>query len=545
MISKLQYRMKKYFLIVFLSVISFSINAQIGTLIGEKYSNTIDNAAEFEIYSNDKGFLIPNIADPAVTFDGANPPVAGLMIYNSTTNKFNYFDGTGWIELPYFTTIKDLDDDTYISVEVGTTDNDSIVFANNGSTSASIDNSGFTLNDPNGKYLINGKQALASPNTNVLSGEDAGSAIVAGVNNTALGSNSLALSNSNNNTVIGASAGATGTVGNANVLVGPLAGINAAADSSVFIGAYAGEVAQGSRNIVIGENAGRALTTGSNNVFIGNNTAYNSGLAGETVTGSSNIIIGNGELIDDVNGNIKIGKLIEVDDANIVHFNGDKYNFPATSGLENQTLVLDSDLQTLLWEDAGVRGVDQTVIASAANLYPFDFGIRDDNDDVLTYQRNTFIVPLVPEMSTSINNIMTWIKNADNSTLEVAIYDGITLDRLAIGSAVYSITEVIAGDFVSATLDTEVELVQDQLYYVAVRVEATTSDFAGLPSVVGNVQYIVKKIGGVVTCDPANVATMSVDYSLTNFPSLNPALLPADYGICNDSGAPIPWIRAF
>lgn len=59
--------------------------------IGTNAPNT--NAA-LEINSNSKGLLMPRLS--TAQRDGMAMPIAGLLIYNVTTNQFNYFNGTTW-----------------------------------------------------------------------------------------------------------------------------------------------------------------------------------------------------------------------------------------------------------------------------------------------------------------------------------------------------------------------------------------------------------------------------------------------------------------
>lgn len=50
-----------------------------------------------EINSNSKGFLMPRMT--SFERDNINLPATGLIIYNTSTNKFNYFNGSVWLEL--------------------------------------------------------------------------------------------------------------------------------------------------------------------------------------------------------------------------------------------------------------------------------------------------------------------------------------------------------------------------------------------------------------------------------------------------------------
>lgn len=51
------------------------------------------NSAQLEVKSTNKGLLLPRVANPAAT---VNSPAAGLVLYNTTTQEPNYFNGNSW-----------------------------------------------------------------------------------------------------------------------------------------------------------------------------------------------------------------------------------------------------------------------------------------------------------------------------------------------------------------------------------------------------------------------------------------------------------------
>jgi hypothetical protein len=68
-------------------VIDSSGNVGIGT--------TSPNAAALlDVTSTTKGFLPPRMT--TVQRDAITTPPAGLMIYNTTTNKLNFYNGSAW-----------------------------------------------------------------------------------------------------------------------------------------------------------------------------------------------------------------------------------------------------------------------------------------------------------------------------------------------------------------------------------------------------------------------------------------------------------------
>jgi len=56
-----------------------------------------DSAALLELSSTTKGFLPPRMT--TTQRDAISNPPAGLMIYNTTTNKLNFYNGTAWEEV--------------------------------------------------------------------------------------------------------------------------------------------------------------------------------------------------------------------------------------------------------------------------------------------------------------------------------------------------------------------------------------------------------------------------------------------------------------
>ncbi|MFD2720734.1 beta strand repeat-containing protein [Hymenobacter monticola] len=89
--------------------------------------------------------------------------------------------------------------------------------------------------------------------------------------------------------MLGFNAGTAMTTGQNNTLVGARTGQDFNGGNATFIGSGAGQSTTGSDNTLLGAFAGNRLTTGTNNVFIGTQAAYNSGT---TITGSSNVVVG-------------------------------------------------------------------------------------------------------------------------------------------------------------------------------------------------------------------------------------------------------------
>ena len=63
-----------------------------GVLIGPAgWIGTPHSSALLEVVANDKGLLIPRTQPSSIS-----APLAGLAIYNTSTNHLNYYDGTSW-----------------------------------------------------------------------------------------------------------------------------------------------------------------------------------------------------------------------------------------------------------------------------------------------------------------------------------------------------------------------------------------------------------------------------------------------------------------
>jgi hypothetical protein len=81
-----------------LMVACTSINTVYGQSVG--ISNTAitpDASSILELRTNNKGILIPRMV--TTERDGITSPAEGLMIYNTTTNQFNFYNGTTWTAL--------------------------------------------------------------------------------------------------------------------------------------------------------------------------------------------------------------------------------------------------------------------------------------------------------------------------------------------------------------------------------------------------------------------------------------------------------------
>jgi hypothetical protein len=87
--------LKYKYILVFITIIFFTIVnavAQVGIGIASPNSS-----AMLDVSSTDKGFLPPRMDETNRNNIGLpGTPATGLVIYNTTTNKLNYYNGTAW-----------------------------------------------------------------------------------------------------------------------------------------------------------------------------------------------------------------------------------------------------------------------------------------------------------------------------------------------------------------------------------------------------------------------------------------------------------------
>ena len=86
-------KLKLLFVVITL-FLGYNLTAQSGVSINNDGSNA-DASAMLDVKSTNKGFLPPRMS--LSEREAISSPATGLMIYNTTSNKPNYFNGTEWI----------------------------------------------------------------------------------------------------------------------------------------------------------------------------------------------------------------------------------------------------------------------------------------------------------------------------------------------------------------------------------------------------------------------------------------------------------------
>ena len=120
-------KMKKFklFFLVALMMASCTLSAQVAITTD---GTDPDGSAMLDVKSTTKGFLPPRMT--AQERDDLSSPATGLMIYCTTSNTVNVYNGSDWYELsqvvapdPPFTcgtsTVTDIDGNVYSTVEIG------------------------------------------------------------------------------------------------------------------------------------------------------------------------------------------------------------------------------------------------------------------------------------------------------------------------------------------------------------------------------------------------------------------------------------------
>ncbi len=280
--------MKKLLAIIFFSFNMISIRGQsvgIGT-------NSPNNSAALEISSNTKGILIPRMT--TAQRNTIVSPSTGLLLFDTNSNSFWYFNGTSWTDL---------------SAAVS---NDWKTSGNSG-TNPGTNFLGTTDNQPVAFKVNNQRHGYLTGNGNVFWGRDAG-LFNTSYSNIAIGHHALYYNSDRNgliaigdsalmnngfgaaggafaryNTAVGSKALYANNTGYGNTALGFRTLMN---NTSGYYNIAIGEMAlnsneNGFENIGIGYNALNSNSSGTQNLALGNEALKNS------TTGSLNIAIGN------------------------------------------------------------------------------------------------------------------------------------------------------------------------------------------------------------------------------------------------------------
>src|SRR5690554_3541929 len=259
-----------YFAIFF----CFQIHAQVG--IG---TTTPHESSILDVESTDKGILIPRLT--TAERDAIAPPAdgRGLLVYNTDTSTFWYFDGAIWIELK--------------------TDFEGWLLEGNAGTNPSTNFVGTTDNQPL-NFRVNNIRAGHISENNIFFGMSSGVATTNyGPGNTGIGHETLKVNiDGKRNAAFGYQTLQANTSGNDNVAVGYQALFNNTnGDGNVANGYQAlHHNTIGNNNVANGYEALKSNTTGNYNVANGYRALRNN------TTGANNIANGNEALSNNISG---------------------------------------------------------------------------------------------------------------------------------------------------------------------------------------------------------------------------------------------------
>lgn len=278
-------------------------------------------ALQLKSKNNNQGILIPTLTTTQRT--GITLPATGLLVYDSTTNSFWYYDGTSWVDIGNSSQIADpVDMDTYVAAFEGAGATDQIYFA--------IDNVG--------KWTMKGDRIEEFNNdSNIFIGKNAGANVTPspglGFGNTFFGTQSgESTTEGSHNVFLGTSSGVANTTGGSNTYLGYLSGkSNQTGSLNVFLGDRTGSKNTKGMNTMIGAVSGFENITGEGNVFLGVSSGYgelgSNKLYIENSSSSTPLIYG--EFDNDL---LRVNGTFNINNA---------FSFPTTDGAANQILATD------------------------------------------------------------------------------------------------------------------------------------------------------------------------------------------------------------
>jgi len=263
-----------------------------------------DATALLDVKSSTKGLLIPRMTSLQRT--GIATPATGLIVFDTDTNYFWYFNGTAWIKLETAGNNWSVTGNSATNTGtnfIGTTDDVPLMLKVNNQVAGYIVSTTATATNNSTSWGYLALNQNTTGKKNVAVGNQSLTANTTGLNNTALGYQSLmASTTTNSSTALGCQALAKNN-GDGNTAVGAQAlfantlGFN---DVAVGIGAMLSSTGSTSCTAV-GANTLSALTIGSYNTAIGSGANVSAGTIsnataigyGAIVNASDKVRIGN------------------------------------------------------------------------------------------------------------------------------------------------------------------------------------------------------------------------------------------------------------
>jgi len=253
-------------------------------------------SAQLDVSATDKGILVPRLTTAQRTTIAS--PATGLVVFDTNTANFWFFNGLAWVQIAPGTVLADADGDTKIQVEKNP--NEDIIRFDLGGTENMV-----LRKSASGHFRLE----IPSGSNNSFFGLDCGTTTSTGNNNTGMGYQALRMNTTgSHNTANGSeplrsnSSGSNNTATGRRALYFNLGNHNTATGWDAL---YSNS--SGNRNTATGKWALSDNSTGSDNTAIGSeaityntsgssNTAYGWRALRDNENGSSNIAIGSNAL---------------------------------------------------------------------------------------------------------------------------------------------------------------------------------------------------------------------------------------------------------
>ena len=168
-----------------------------------------------------------------------------------------------------------------------------------------------------------GLNMSGSGQENTLIGYECGKSITSASGNTFVGNCGIGVTTGYSHTFMGRYAGDSQTTGNSCVAIGSYANVGTTGIKNTSVGYMAGglSMSTGSENTIMGYLAGWKMTTGSNNIIIGNDSGTSTSPTGEITTGSNIICLGDNNISNFYCADTTISSSDQRDKTDITNFN--------------------------------------------------------------------------------------------------------------------------------------------------------------------------------------------------------------------------------
>ncbi|AEW00553.1 hypothetical protein A4D02_24795 [Niastella koreensis] len=408
-----------------------------------------DATALLDVKSSTKGLLIPRMT--SIQRTGIATPATGLIVFDTDTNNFWYFNGTAWMKLETAGNNWSVTGNSATNTAtnfIGTTDDVPLLLKVNNRVAGYIISTTATATNNITSWGYLALDQNTTGKKNVAVGNQSLTANTTGLNNTALGYQSLmASTTTNSSTALGCQALAKNN-GDGNTAVGAQALFaNTLGFNNVAIGFGAMPSSTGSTSCTaLGSNTLSALTIGSYNTAVGSGANVSAGTIsnataigyGAIVNASDKVRIGNSGVsviegqvpfTTPSDGRFKYNIKEDVKGLDFilqlrpVTYQFDVQRFDAAFNGNNTTYPVSNILQASYNEAAAIRrtGFIAQEVEQAAIKTGFDFsGINKPKTAAdhygLSYE--SFVVPLVKAVQEQ-NKQLEELKKA-NSLMEAS-----------------------------------------------------------------------------------------------------------------------------